>query len=267
MRPMKARAAVLFIFLLWSCTEEVGTGTLTVEIWGEEFIEQGIDAEMLTDDWEIEFDSFVVAIDSISAARGEQSPGIDDGTQRVFDLTVPGPIAILSEEIRAGRYDRTSYRVGPAEIDATAASASTEQTQQLIDSGHSIFVEGHARRGDEERTFAWGFDTTTSYTHCASVADLRRQDEATVQLTIHADHLFYDDLVAEEPNLCFDLIAGADSDEDGEVTLDELSAVDIRPLSSHGTGSEGDIEDLHAFISYLTRTLGHIDGEGHCEIQ
>ena len=93
---------------------------------------------------------------------------------------------------------------------------------------------------------------------------MRGGQPAVVQLTIHGDHLLYDDLFSETPNVAFTLIADADADNDGEVSRAELEAVDLRPLPNYQVGST-DIVDLWHFIEHLTTTLGHIDGEGHCK--
>jgi hypothetical protein len=87
-----------------------------------------------------------------------------------------------------------------------------------------------------------------------------------VQLTIHGDHLFYDDLVAEEPFVSFDLVASADKDADNAITQAEIEATSITAPSRYGTGSTGVAGNLWAFISFQTSTLGHIDGEGHCAV-
>ena len=52
--------------------------------------------------------------------------------------------------------------------------------------------------------------------------------------------------------------------EGREVSQAELEAVDIRPLANYQVGST-DIMDLWHFIEHQTTTIGHIDGEGHCE--
>ncbi len=54
-----------------------------------------------------------------------------------------------------------------------------------------------------------------------------------------------------------------DGDGDGQVTLAELEAVDIAPLG-YTVGKFGEVRDLRQFVTHLTTTLGHIDGEGHC---
>src|SRR5690606_19242015 len=108
------------------------------------------------------------------------------------------------------------------------------------------------------------FATDTRYVECHAAADLAEGD-ASSQLTIHADHLFYDDLDSEEPNVAFDLVASADADANGEVTTEELRALDITAQTRYQVGSR-DITELWGFIEAQTATLGHIDGEGHCEI-
>jgi hypothetical protein len=97
-------------------------------------------------------------------------------------------------------------------------------------------------------------------------------DTVTAQATIHADHFFYDDAVSEEPNVAFQLIADADANADNAITMDELGAVDIRGQARYQTGSNKDpagnsIMNLRQYIEYQAITLGHINGEGHCEDQ
>ena len=125
-------------------------------------------------------------------------------------------------------------------------------------------LEGTATKGGEMVSFSWPFQTDTRYVDCASTAELAEGDPKS-QITIHADHLFYDDLDSEEPNVAFDLVASADTDADGEVTPDELRAVDITGESRYQVGSRN-VTDLWSYIEVQTSTVGHIDGEGHCEL-
>lgn len=90
--------------------------------------------------------------------------------------------------------------------------------------------------------------------------------EARVQATIHADHLFYDDLQNPAARMRFDAMAAADANDDGEVTLGELAAVPLSslPLGTYGTGSVANVDDLRSFLTTLLRALGHFQGEGEC---
>lgn len=243
--------------------EDAAEGTLAIEIWGEEFIEDGIPASAFVDGWTVTFDRFLVTIDGVAAARGEAAPDLRDDTQRVFDLTAPGPHPLLTRPAPAGAYDHTTFRIRPAGAAAIAGNATTADVDRMRTGGYSVVVEGTATRGTESKTFRWGFASDTVYDHCESGARLEARGAASIQLTIHADHLFYDDLVAEDPDVTFDVLARADTDGDGEVTSAELAAFDITALPNYGTGSTS-IDNLWDFIVALTATMGHIDGEGHC---
>ncbi len=65
----------------------------------------------------------------------------------------------------------------------------------------------------------------------------------------------------------FQLFADADADGNHAITLDELAAVDITGLANYQVGNATDVTDLAAFVVAQTATLGHIDGEGHCQTQ
>ncbi len=110
------------------------------------------------------------------------------------------------------------------------------------------------------------FDTDTTYVNCETDQKLEDGGQATSQITIHADHLFYDDLVSDDPNVAFDLVASADTDGDGNVTEAELAALDISGEDRYQVG-DLPVTDLWGFISAQTKTLGHIDGEGHCDTE
>ncbi|MGA9522055.1 MAG: hypothetical protein WBV82_11350 [Myxococcaceae bacterium] len=131
--------------------------------------------------------------------------------------------------------------------------------------GASLYVEGTAEKDGQTKHFAWAFDTDTRYSHCDTTIDAKSGETGRAQLTIHGDHLVYDDLFSETPNVAFQLIADADADQDGEITEAELQATDIRTQARYQVGSTG-ITDLWRFIRFQSTSVGHIDGEGHCEV-
>lgn len=253
-----------------ACGDNIGgslPGTLDIQIYGESFIEEGIPADVFTDGWSLRFDRFLVSVGEVSAtAAGASAPALEDDTYRIFDLAQSSGgsgFLVLSGDVPGGAYDDIAYRIAGSS-EAEAGNAEAADVALMNDNGYAIYVEGQATRGDESRTFAWGFTTATTYRRCRSVAAIDGNDASSV-LTIHADHLFYDDLVSEEPSVRFDAIAAADGDEDGDVTTDELGAVDITGFERYQVGSF-DVEDLWTFVDHQTSTVGHIDGEGHCEI-
>jgi len=241
-----------------------GEGDYRITVYGEPYIEEGIPAEEMEDGWAITFDKFLVAITEVRAADGLA----DVPETRVFDLAIPSGgegHALATVTVPAATYSDFGYRIAPAGADAVAGNASPADVAALVAEGASLWVEGSATKAGQTVSFAWTFRSDTTYTGCETSASVVNGGSGTSQITIHSDHLFYDDLVSEEPFLRFDLIAGADADADGIVTKNELSQVDITGQERYQVGNRTDIVDLWTFMVAQTATLGHIDGEGHCD--
>jgi hypothetical protein len=238
---------------------EVETGTLRVTVYGEEFVEDRIPASEVADGWTIEFQRFLVSVDRIAV----------DGTPlegpSVFDLALPSGgegHEVGALEVRAGDVTEVEYDLAPATL-AGPGNVTETDTDLMNESGASLYVQGVAMRGGDSIRFAWSFDVETSYA-CEIRSRVPARGEVTTELTIHADHLFHDDLELPEPNVAFNLVASADTDGDGVVTREELAEVDIRALDAYQVGGR-DITDLWGFISAQAATIAHIDGEGHCD--
>jgi hypothetical protein len=60
----------------------------------------------------------------------------------------------------------------------------------------------------------------------------------------------------------FEELALADADSDGEITQAELEAAPVP--GAFDTGND-EVANLWAFLVAQSRTLGHVDGEGHCD--
>jgi hypothetical protein len=240
----------LFVFLC-ACN---GTGSVTFTTWGEEYIEQGIprDSEALTgfvDGWSLKYSKFIVRIEEISVAKktGEQGPVQSEA--KTIDLTQPGPVDLVTfTRLEAGKWDHVSYAITSLEVAGTA----TQEAQT--------------------KTFAWTFAQNTLFDHCTNAdfgegVTIPNGATETVQLTVHGDHLWYDDLQSDTAKLRFQAIADADANDDGAITLEELAAVRLTrfPVGEYNTGGAGQVKTLRDFIEVLTRTIGHYRGEGECE--
>jgi hypothetical protein len=146
----------------------------------------------------------------------------------------------------------------------------------MLADGFRLYAEGSAVLGDVQKTFHWGFNGTVAHARCVDVSSDQEitglvvpdGGEAIMQATIHGDHLFYDDLQSPAAQARFQHIADADADADGEVTLAELDAVPLANIppeqGSFGVGAS-DVNDLGAYVRAATHTVGHYNGEGHCE--
>jgi len=218
---------------LGACAE--GEGTLRVTAYGEEFIEEGIGADDMSDGWAVSFERFEVSLSDVEVA----------GTA----IDVPSTVDVAQASGGEG------HELGSAVV----TEGDYGDARFVI---NRIEVDGSALLGSETKTFSWVFDGATAYEACDARTSVSDGGVGTFQITIHADHLFYDSLVSEEPQVVFQPMADADADDDGEITREELSMSDI---GSFDPGSEGGVEDLWAWLVASTRTIGHADGEGHCE--
>lgn len=215
-------------------TDDAGTGAISVRAYGESFIEEGIPADEVGDGWAISFSRFDVTLRDILVGG--------------VALSYPDPVAI--HESSAGE----GHEVGTVSVDVGRHGSPSFSIAQ-------VDVEGSAERDGATKTFSWSFDSKTRYERCETTTDVKRGETAVFQITVHADHLFYDSLVATEPQLRFQPLADADADDDGEITTAELAAADI---GAYDPGNE-DLDDLWSFLVAQQRTVGHVDGEGHCE--
>jgi hypothetical protein len=250
--------------------DDLASGTLAVRVYGEDFIEESIPADTFVDGWTVTFDKFVVSIGGIGAVAGHDGAEVQDATFTIVDLAQPSggtgfELARLPAD--GGVYDHFGYAIKPS-ASAAAGNAASADVDAIKAAGYSVWVTGSATKDATTVGFDWGFALDIVHSHCDVEATIDG-DVATVEATIHGDHLFHDDAVSTEPNVAFALIASADGagggTPDGTVTLDELAAIDITAQDRYGVGSLA-ISDLRAFVTHQVGTVGHINGEGHCDV-
>ncbi len=276
--------SALALSLFSACSSDdsdaVGSGTAEFSVYGEDFIEQGIPAEEVEDGWDITFDRFLLVLGPVVVADSTAGEGETLAARTLYDMTGEGPHQVgTTGELEARGWDEIGFDIAPIDDDTERhASASAADQTLMEENGYAVYVEGSASRGDVTKTFRWGFSETTEYRGCTEVDEAGQEARVgllitnggvtDVQLTIHGDHFFYDDLTAANAVLRFDPIAMADDlgNADGEVTRQELDAVQLVDVNTgtYGTGSASDVNTLGDFVVALTSTLGHFQGEGHC---
>lgn len=269
---------------LGACGCSEGEGTISFTTWGEAFIEQEIpvdpgDGSGFVDGWTLRYEKFLVNFQNILVADLSRAIAVEFPGSKLFDNHARGvkPIVEFSG-VPAGAWERVSYEIAPV-------SSSTEPSPEVDSAdlalmqagGFSLYVAGAARKGELEKHFAWGFTLGTSYHECHTELDGRDEEGLVVknhgaleaQLTTHGDHLYYDRLQASAnpaaaTSLRFDGIAAADTNADGEITLEELDArlLDVTLYNPSGF----DAATMGDFVRSLSRTIGHFRGEGECTV-
>lgn len=250
-----------------------GAGGIAVETWGEEYIEEGIPAAEFEDGWRVRFSKFVIALADIRVADRNGKEAGRAAEARVFDLSQPGPHPVVRfEDVDAQRWEEVGaeHAIAEAALSGHAALA-TADLERMNAERLSLLVAGTAETGTVAKSFEWTFRRATVFRSCRTDEDglglvVAGGETATLQLTVHGDHLFYDSLEGDA-GLRFQALAEADADGDGAVTLEELAAVDLTtlPTELYGTGGAGSIRNLREYVEAQTLNLVHFQGEGHCE--
>jgi hypothetical protein len=212
-------------------------------------------ASLFNDGWSVTYTKFAVSLGKFRAQAGHDNEEVGTETFKVYDLSLPSGgegYEIATFDAPGGVYDHFGYAIS-------------------ADSGPSIAIAGTATKGGVTKMFDWSFTMKLGYAHCQgeeeSVVDGKN---LTVQATIHGDHVFYDDLTSPEPNVSFQIFADSDTDNNNMITLAELAAKDIRTQTRYQVGSTKDlagaeITNLRQFLEVQIGTIGHFNGEGHCE--
>jgi hypothetical protein len=250
-------------------------GTITATVYGEEFIEEGIPADVFNDGWALTFDKFLVSIGNVAAKAGEGGKEVGEPGFFLVDLAQASGgegHALATFDAPAGTYDHYGYRIAP-DASATSVNVGDADAAAMKAAGYAMWIKGRATKGAVTKAIDWGFTFKLSHGHCEAKEKIDG-DDITMQSTIHADHLFYDDAISDEPDVSFQLVADADGQggatADGTISLAELAAVDIRSQARYQVGSNRDpagkeITNLRQYVELQATTVGHINGEGHCE--
>lgn len=254
------------------------TGDAVVTVEGSGAVTDGIPPRMASregfdDGWELRVQRFMVNVGSF-AMEDFDGARVDSPGYTVVDLARsrrPVRVAML-RGVEAQRWALVSYEVAPTNARSVPGNVSERDVAWMRARGVSVYLEAEATHPIQGgRTIRWGFSDATRYVACR---DARNQSGVVVsaahatslRLTLRAEQLFYDDLESSDARLRFAAIAAADQNGDREVTLDELERVPLTalPLTQYGAGSDGSVRTLRDFVSALTITLGHFDGEGTC---
>ena len=250
--------------------DEITTAPLTVELWGEEFIEAGIPAAEFADGYALSYQKFLIALGNVTVAETDgDARAASFPARKIWDLTQTGPFVVGEKHVPVGNYENTGYAILQANAQTTAGNATAADVQLMIQNKYSVYVEGTATLGADTYTFAWGVQNNTVYGPCHSTGVVTETTGGSIQITIHGDHFFYDSAVSAEPSLRFADLALADAAPNGNgdhiISQVELLGYQLAPLTHYMLPPDNHTTAMWGYLSHMTATLGHIDGEGHCE--
>lgn len=265
------------------------TGTLVVEASGEEAATVGYPAGEIAfaDGWSLTFEQILVSVDGLSLVQGDQRPALE-AESTVIDLTDGDQVVWTLPALPAQRWSDVGYAIAVPTTASRRLGAVTESdVAAMIAAGASFRMLGtatHPTHGRYEVDLA--LPLRVRMTGCVSGRDgtdgivIPASGTHTSQLTLHLDHLFFDSARAEEPSLRFEAWAAA-AGADRIVTLDELAAqslADLRGLDGMPLDDEAGAPivyeppstglpepTLEAFVLAEALTIGHFEGEGHCD--
>jgi hypothetical protein len=277
----------LTLLLTTSCGGTEGVGTVRVSLSGEEASREGFPVGDIAfaDGWSLQFERVIVSLVDFRLAASDGDEAMIEADPIVADLHLGEPIAWTFEGVHAQRWDRVSYHFGaPTAASRKVGVVDDATLASMIANRHALHLEGVATRGDERVPFAFGLDLNVDATRCEGADEteglvVREATFDDAQLTIHLDHLFFDSYATDEPAMRFDPMAAVVGD-DGRLTLDDLAAqstTDVRDANGEPLLVDGaplvydpgdlplDAPNLRDFVRAAAITIGHFQGEGHCD--
>ncbi|GAB4196295.1 MAG: hypothetical protein OHK0013_03320 [Sandaracinaceae bacterium] len=271
------------------CAE--ATGTLDVEVSGEEAATMGFPVGDITfaDGWTVSFEHLFVALDDFHLAAGERRLALE-AEPTVVDLAEGDQLLWSFAAIPAQRWPEVGYAIAPPTASARRLGrVRTEDVAALVAAGASFRMIGaatHPTHGRFEIDLALPLNVRTS--GCVSGRDetdgvvIPTNGTRASQITLHLDHLFFDSARAEEPALRFEAWAAA-AGADRTVTYEDLATqrlADLRGLDGMPLDDESGAliayeppstglpsQTLQAFVLGMAVTIGHFEGEGHCDYE
>lgn len=229
--------------------------TMNVTVTGHDALLGGTRTTVSADGWTLGYDRFLISIGN--AGFGESSSCssyYESGYARILDPELVGPQK-LSVLYALGQCNFNFRVAGPSTDTVLGRDVSSADLAFMgtpgsdpysTNRGISIYAKGSATKNGVTKTFAWAFRQRISYNHCTDTDggtgfNLTTRETVAVDLRVHGESLFLDDVDPNRGAIRFDPMALADDrygNGDGEVTLTELGFVPLTVIAVGGTYSE-----------------------------
>jgi hypothetical protein len=245
----------------------------------------GDDQIAFADGWTMQLSKVLVSIAGLQLRTNDGDEASVDADPVVVDLHQGEPELWSFEDVAAQRWDRVGYAyVAPTSKTRRVGEIADADVGRMIDGGYALLVAGTASKDEREIAFEYGFPFAVTMDGCHNGVDdtdglvIADGAVAEAQITIHLDHLFFDDWAIEEPDLRFDAMAAMArstrpltlDDLKGQDNLSDLVNADGSPLElgyDPGSDFEPVPENLRDLVIAGATTTGHFNGEGHCDYE
>ncbi|WP_233602004.1 hypothetical protein [Corallococcus sp. CA047B] len=268
------------------CGETAARGDVRLTLSGGDGTQRGYADHLFQDGWSVQFSKYLVSVGdfTLTSAAGDVHASPEHVLVDVQKEDVP--LTGLTG-LEAGRH-QVSFRVSPPEARTVAGvSVSADDLAMMRERGFSYFVEGRAQnRGPALGlyTFRMGFPVNARMVDCINGVDgtqglvVPENSVAEAEITIHAEHMFYDRLGTHRGvQLRFEAIA-ATADANHAITPEGLSSQDLLDLHGLDGGelrdAQGqpvvyqpgahDLRTLQAFVTQSIVDQAHLNGGGVC---
>lgn len=211
-------------------------GELSVTAEPSDAVVQGLDT---SDGWHVVFERLLVSLGHVELDAEECSDYSEPRYDRLIDFA-RSQRQKLSVVYAIGACDMV-FRISPVSTDDVLTAGVTEADRAYMrtdgtdpyasSGGATVVLRGHATNAAVSKTFDWAFRRSYEYHDCPgllgasqTLVTLDKGVSATLPIVIHGEELFRA-YASDVAPFRFAAIAGADSDGDGAVTLDELAQV------------------------------------------
>jgi len=265
----------------------VAEGDVRVTLSGGDGTQRGYPSHLFQDGWSVQFDKYLVSLGSftLTSASGERRT-VDEQVLvdvQKGDIPLPG-----LRGLPAGRWN-VGFQVAPPGEGTTLPDGyvSAEDAAMMRERGYSYWVEGVAVKANVGvYTFRMGFPVKAHMVDCINGVDgtqgivVPENSVAQTEITIHAEHMFYDRLGTHRGvQLRFDAFA-ATADAQGVITPEGLSAQHLLDLRGLDGGELKDAEGrpviyepgahtvrtLQEFVTQSIVDQAHLNGGGVCGV-
>ncbi|WP_244237899.1 hypothetical protein [Corallococcus terminator] len=268
------------------CGETAARGDVRLTLSGGDGTQRGYADHLFQDNWSVQFSKYLVSVGdfTLTSAAGD----VHASPEHVLVDVQKGDVPLSGlTGLEAGRYG-VGFRVSPPEARTVAGdSVSPDDLAMMRERGFSYFVEGRAQHRDPARglyTFHMGFPVNARMVDCINGVDgtqglvVPEGSVAEAELTIHAEHMFYDRLGTHRGvQLRFEAIA-ATADANHVITPEGLASQDLLDLHGLDGGelrdAQGqpvvyqpgayDLRTLQAFVTQSIVDQAHLNGGGVC---